>query len=310
MKKAVVAFGGNFISKAEQKEERIEEQFNNIRNASKHLLPLIKKYSVLITNGNGPQVGRLLRRVELSSIELSPIPLDICVANTQGSMGYMLQEGISNILGLNGIKKKVVTLITQVIVDKKDPAFQDFTKPIGSFYNEKEAGIHIKKDKWVMKKLGKGWRRVVPSPKPLAIVEINEIISLSKSSIVICCGGGGIPVIKEKGIIKGVEAVIDKDRVSALLANLINADLFIILTDVPYASINYGKKNQTAIRNTTVCEIMPYVAQGHFEEGSMKPKIEAAISFLNNKKKKVIITCPEMLEKALKGKAGTIIRKG
>lgn len=294
MRVAVVALGGNAILKSNEK-GTFQQQINNINKTVKQLKILLKKYKIVITHGNGPQVGNLLLQQEKSKEKIPPMPLDVCDAMTQGQIGYFLQMSLRNQL-----KKSVTTIVTQILVDKKDPAFKKPTKPIGPYYSDKIF-------KYMIKEL-EGWRRIVPSPKPKKIVEIEEIKNLVKKNvIVIACGGGGIPVILEKGKLKGIEAVIDKDYASERLATELKAEILFILTDIDHVYLNYGKNNPRPLKKITIEEAKKYMKQGHFREGSMKPKIEASIEFLKNGGKKVIIAELSSLEKALKNKAGTII---
>lgn len=289
MKIAVIALGGNALITPKEK-GTLEQQMRHIDKTVSHLKKLSKKYKLVITHGNGPQVGDLLIQ-QHSTKEIPSMPLDVCDAMTQGQLGYLLQKSIQNILN-----KKAVTVVTQILVDKKDPAFKKPTKPIGPYYKTK-----IEKN---MIKEPEGWRKVVPSPKPKQIIEIDQIKSLIKNYIVIACGGGGVPVIKEKEL-KGIEAVIDKDYATELLASELKADLLIFLTDVDSVYLNYGSRNPISIAEMNVKEAKKLMR--HFKEGSMKPKIEASINFLK-KGKKVIITKPELLDKALERKVGTVIK--
>ena len=263
----------------------------------------------MITHGNGPQVGSQLLRSEAGSSQTYTLPLDVCVAMTQGEIGYILQTSLQSILKSKNISTPVAGLITQVLVDKHDKAFLNPTKPIGPFYSKEAA--QKKKDElgWdIVEDAARGYRRVVPSPKPLDIIEL-EIIKdcLEKGIIVIASGGGGIPVSKENGTITGVEAVIDKDRASALLANQLGVECFIISTEVEQVYINFKKPNQTAIHRISLEGAKKYLVEGHFLEGSMKPKIEAAIDFLEGGGKQVIITDPDHIVAALDGQTGTHI---
>ena len=286
MKIAVVALGGNALQPANEK-WTYEELVKNINKTVFYLKPLASKFKIVFSHGNGPEVGNLLIQ-QHSTKEVPAMPLDICDAMTQGQLGYLLQKSIQSIL-----KKKAVTLVTQVEVDKNDKAFQNPTKPIGPYYKEKIERQMIKEPE--------GWRKIVASPKPKRILEIEEIKTLIKQGyIVIACGGGGIPVANGKG----VEAVIDKDYTTQLLASQLKADLLIFLTDVDSVYLNYESKKPIAIRKMKVKDAKKLMK--HFKEGSMKPKIKASIEFLK-KGKKVIITKPELLEKALEGKAGTVI---
>lgn len=308
MKKiAVIAIGGNSLIRAGQR-GTIEEQFENVTKTSEQIVKLFQTgYDVIITHGNGPQVGAQLLRSELASSQVYTQPLDVCVADTQGSMGYMLQLGVQNELAHHNINISVATIVTQVVVDKNDKGFTNPNKPIGPFYSKEEADRKIKELGWKMvEDAARGYRRVVPSPQPLEIVELEFIKScIEKDLIVISCGGGGIPVIRENSKLKGVEAVIDKDRASSLLASKLNADVFIISTDAEYVCLNYKKSNQINLEKVTLAEIKKYYNEGHFPPGNMGPKIEAAISFLENGGSEVIITTPEKIVDAVQGKTGT-----
>lgn len=308
-RKAVIAIGGNSILRAEQK-GTIPEQFANTIETSEHIADMIMMgYELVITHGNGPQVGNMLLMSEKTEELLYPLPLDICDSNTQGSMGYMIQQALGNVLKERKIKKSVVTVVTQVVVDRNDPAFKKPTKPIGSFYSKEKAEKYRKEKKWeIAEDAGRGYRRVVPSPEPLEIVE-NDIIKkiVDDGVIVIGVGGGGIPVVKEKNFLKGVEAVIDKDLASSLLASNINAELFLISTNVEKVFLNYNKPEQKGIDRMTVKDAKKYLSEGHFHPGSMGPKIEAGIRFLEKGGKEVIITSPECIGDALKNKTGTHI---
>jgi len=265
---------------------------------------------VVITHGNGPQVGFILLRSELASHVLHTVPLDSCGADTQGAIGYMIQQSLYNEFLKRGMRKQAVTVVTQVVVDKDDPAFQNPTKPIGPFYTEEEAKRLAAERGWVVKDdAGRGWRRVVPSPIPQEIVEQEAIKALIEQGfVVIGVGGGGIPVVRqEDGSLRGVEAVIDKDYASSLLASGIGADLFLISTAVEKVALNYGQPNQVWLDRMTVAEAKRYLAEGHFPPGSMGPKIEAIIQFLERGGKEAIITSPENIERALAGETGTRI---
>ena len=296
MKVAVVALGGNAILKSNEK-GTFRQQLKNIDKTVKQLIALLKKYRIAITHGNGPQVGNLLLQQEKSKQKIPPMPLDVCDAMTQGQIGYFLQMSIKNQL-----KKPVTTVVTQILVDKKDPAFKKPTKPIGPYYSKKIFKKMIKEEE--------GWRKVVPSPKPKKIIEIEGIKNLIKKGVItIACGGGGIPVVLKKGKLTGIEAVIDKDYASQKLATELKAETLILLTDIEYVYLNYGKKNQKPLKKITIKEATTYLKKGHFMEGSMKPKIEASIEFLRKGGKKVIITELLSLKKSLKNKAGTIITR-
>ena len=302
MKKVVIALGGNAILKKGE-ESSIARQFENTKNALKPLIKVIKNNSVVISHGNGPQVGQLL-------LQDPNMPLDVLDAETEGQLGYLIQQSIYNLFRENRIKRNVVSILTQVLVDKKDNAFRNPSKFIGPFYNKKQAELLKKKGFIIKEDIGRGYRRVVASPKPLVIIEADIIIDLLSSNIiVIAAGGGGIPVNYQNNKLKGVEAVIDKDLASACLANGIKADTFIMITDVDKVYLNFKKKNQKALNKVKLNEIKRYYKEGHFPPGSMGPKIEAAINFLSNNGKKVIITNIKNIEKAINGKAGTIIER-
>ena len=290
MRIAVIALGGNAVITPKEK-GTVDQQIKHINQTISHLRKLSKKYKLVITHGNGPEVGNLLIQQEKGKPEIPAMPLDVCDAMTQAQLGYFLQNSVQNIL-----KKKSVTVVTRILVNKNDKAFEKPTKPIGPFYKEKF-------EKNMIKEIY-GWRKIVPSPKPKRIIEIEQIKTLIKQGfIVIACGGGGIPVINDNGF-KGVEAVIDKDYASELLATRLKAELLVFLTDVGYVYLNYESKNPIAIRKMSIDEAKKMMY--NFKEGSMKPKIEASIKFLKGGKK-VIITKPELLDKALESKTGTVI---
>jgi carbamate kinase len=309
---AVLAIGGNSLIK-DKNHIALSSQYEAVQETSKYIAELVGEgLSMVITHGNGPQVGFLYRRGELARHELPLIPLDICGADTQGAIGYMIEMALLNEFRRRGIDKKVTVVVTKAVVDRGDRSFQHPTKPIGSFMSEKEALAHKQELGWeVLEDAGRGYRRVVPSPIPRIIIELDVIKMLVKSGyIVIAAGGGGIPVIQnEQGELEGVEAVIDKDLGSFLLARNLGADTFIISTAVDAVYLNFGKENQKPISRATLSDIKRYMAEGHFKPGSMKPKIEAIIQFLENDGKKAIITSPENLLRAIKGEAGTTITK-
>jgi carbamate kinase len=308
----VLAIGGNSLIK-DKNHIALSWQYEAVKETSKYIAELISEgLSLVITHGNGPQVGFLYRRGELARHELPLIPLDICGADTQGAIGYMIQKALLNEFREKGIAKKVTVVVTQTIVDRGDPSFEHPTKPIGSFMSAKEALANKKEFGWqVVEDAGRGFRRVVPSPIPREIVELDVIKLLVESGyIVVAAGGGGIPVIRnEQGDLEGVEAVIDKDLGSSLLARNLGADTFIISTTVDTVYLNFGKEDQKPLSRTPLPEIKRYLAEGHFKPGSMKPKIEAVIQFLEDGGKKAIITCPENLLKAIRGECGTTIVK-
>jgi carbamate kinase len=312
-KTAVIALGGNAITRKEV-EDTIANQFANTRSSLYGLIELIRSgYNIAITHGNGPQVGNAILRVELARDKAPILPLGICVADTEGGMGYMIGQSLQNRLSREKIQREVVTIITQVEVDKNDPELANPSKFIGQFYSEQEAVLFQTERDWVMREDShRGWRRVVPSPIPKKIVEGRIIAQLVDSGvIVIAAGGGGIPVYVEKdGTLEGVDAVIDKDRASALLANQIFAEMLIILTNVEKVAINFGKQNQKPIDEMTASQAEEYLSQGQFPPGSMGPKIEAAIDFLRNGGSKVVISSIDKAADAAFGNAGTVITRG
>jgi carbamate kinase len=305
---AVIAIGGNSLIKDSQKMS-VMDQYQAAGETSHHIAALVAAgYRVVVTHGNGPQVGFILLRSDLAKNVLHQVPLESCVADTQGAIGYQVGQTLSNELRRQNIKKSVATIVTQVLVDKNDPAFSRPTKPIGPFYTEEEGRKHQAENDWVLKEdAGRGWRRVVASPKPLQIIEEHTIrLLLEQDVIVIAVGGGGIPVVEnDKGELEGRAAVIDKDFASCLLAKNLHADLFIISTGVDQVAINFNKPNQKSLDKLTVAEAEKYQAEGQFPAGSMGPKIEAAIDFLKHGGKEVIITQPHLLEEAIAGRNGT-----
>jgi len=307
----VIALGGNALIKHGQK-GTAEEQIQNVDLACKHIAKLIKKgHRVVITHGNGPQVGNILIQQENAEDFVPKMPLDVCGAQSQGQIGYFIQQTLQRELHILKANTKVVTLVTRVLVDRNDPAFKNPTKPIGPFLSEEKAKkISHELGCKVINDANRGWRRVVPSPDPKEIIELPEIMRLlATGCIVICCGGGGIPVIKkdEDGL-KGIEAVIDKDLAAELLASKIGADKLIILTDVKKVALNYKKFNQENLDQITVTEATRYLCEGQFAHGSMGPKIEAGIRFAKSRKDRVaIIASLEDLEKAIENKEGTRI---
>ncbi len=309
-KTAVIAVGGNSLV-LDNKHQSVADQYAAVAKTAKRIAGMIEKgYNVVITHGNGPQVGFILLRSELARNKVHTVPLDSCGADTQGAIGYNFQMALGNEFKRRGIKKTVATIVTQVVVDKDDPAFKNPTKPIGPFYTKEEALEHQRVDSWdVMEDSGRGWRRVVASPMPKEIVEFDAIKKLVDSGVVvIAVGGGGIPVIRdENGELRGAAAVIDKDHASAMLAGKLKAELFIISTSVEKVYINFCRPNQQAIDKMTVAEARDYIKEGHFKAGSMLPKIEAAIKFLESGGKEALITDPFHLEEALEGKTGTRI---
>jgi carbamate kinase len=304
---AVVAIGGNSLIK-DQQHETVSDQFEAIRETCAHIASMIKQgWNVIITHGNGPQVGFSLLRSELTSQVIHSMPLDSCVADTQGTIGYMIQQSLCNELKKRQVKKQVATVVTQVLVNKNDPAFKNPTKPIGPFYEEEKAKKYQKERGWNVKEdSGRGWRRVVPSPEPVRIIEDKEINALANQGfVVVAVGGGGIPVIEENAELRGIEAVIDKDYASSLLATNLNADLFLITTPVEKVSLNFGRPDEKTLDRMTLREAKKRLKDGHFPPGSMGPKIQAIISFLEKGGKEAIITNPQNIERALLGKTGT-----
>jgi len=310
--KAVIALGGNAITK-KGVPDTIANQFAHTRQSLSGIIPLIKNgYNIVITHGNGPQVGNALMRVEMAYGTAPDLPLGICVADTEGGMGYMIEQSLLNRLRNEKIKRDVVTIVTQVIVDKDDPSMKDPEKYVGQFYDYKTARKYVKERGWHIKKdSDRGWRRVVPSPIPLEVVEADQIKTLMDlGTIVIAAGGGGIPIyIKENGDYEGVDAVIDKDRASAVLANAVGAELLMILTSVDQVALNFGKLDQRFLGEVKYADMKKYLKQGHFPPGSMGPKISAALMFLEQGGKKVIITSIDKAYEAVNGSAGTTIIK-
>lgn len=314
-KLAVIAIGGNSLIK-DEKQKSVEDQYQAAKETTFHIADMIESgWDVAIGHGNGPQVGFILRRSEIAAkVEgMHEVPLDVCGADSQGAIGYALQQTLQNELYRRGIRKPVATVVTQVLVDKNDAAFKKPSKPIGSFMDEAEAKRREKDMGWsVVEDAGRGWRRVVASPLPKEVVELESVGALIKAGVVvITVGGGGIPVIDVSDHeYKGVAAVIDKDFASSLLARLIKADLFLISTAVEKVAIHFGKPEQKWLDKMTVAEAKAYLAEGiHFAKGSMAPKIEAAIWYLENGGKEALITNPENIGRALKGETGTWIVK-
>jgi carbamate kinase len=310
VKKAVVALGGNAISNRDR-EDTIPHQFENTYASLGSIVELTKDgYQLAITHGNGPQVGNALLRVELAKRKAPILPLYICVADLQGGMGYMITQCLQNRLKKEGIDRDVVTLVSQVLVDEDDPAFENPTKFIGQFYDEKAAGKLHSEMGWKMAPFpgDKRWRRVVPSPKPLRLIERETIKRLlDNNSIVVAAGGGGIPVFFRDGKLFGVDAVIDKDLAAAVMARDIGAELLIIFTDIEKVAINFGRPDQKNLDEVTLAELKAYRNDEHFPPGSMGPKIEAAISFLENGGREVVIGSIGKGFDSIKGQAGTRI---
>jgi carbamate kinase len=311
-KLAVVAIGGNSLI-LDPKNPDVPHQWNAVHETCKHIAQMIAEgWNVVVTHGNGPQVGYILRRAELASREVHTVPLDLIVADTQGAIGYMLQQELDNALRRLGINRTIITVVSQVRVDPDDPAFQKPSKPIGGFMTEDEARKFEKEGWTVVEDAGRGWRRVVASPKPLAFQEINAIRALIMSDyIVIAGGGGGIPVVRDNaGDLHGTFAVIDKDRASSLLAQILRADLFVISTGVEKVALNFNKPDQRVLDSMTLSEAQQYMTEGHFAPGSMLPKIEAAVEFMRMGGPLAIITDPPNLARAMRGETGTRILPG
>jgi len=314
MPKLVLAIGGNSLIPDKQ-HQSVQDQYHAADETSDHIAGLIEQgWDVVVSHGNGPQVGFILRRSELASSELHEIPLDYCGADTQGAIGYMLQQTMLNDFVDRGIEKSVATVVTQVEVDPNDPAFANPSKPIGSFMDEEEAMRRRHEDGWDVKEdAGRGWRRVVASPQPVRIVELEVIKTLLDTGVAtIAVGGGGIPVVRnEDGKLEGIAAVIDKDLASALLASLVDADVLLISTAVEKVALNFGTPEERWIDQMTLGEVKQYLDEGvHFAEGSMAPKMRAVVQFLEAGGREALITNPVNLEKAMAGETGTRIVQG
>jgi carbamate kinase len=309
-KLAVVAFGGNALLRPEDHGTQ-EEQIARAKQASRWLAEIVRHgYKLIVVHGNGPQVGNILVQAEEASTKIPPQTLDVCVAQTEGSIGFMLQQAIRNRLESIGVGGEVATILTEVEVDVNDPAFKRPTKPIGPFFTRYRAEALERDLGWVMKEdAGRGWRHVVPSPKPLRILNVKTVSRmLETAAVVVAAGGGGIPVVKGRdGQWRGIEAVIDKDYASAKLAADLDADLFVILTGVPKVALDFGKPTQRYVERLTIAEAEKAMAEGQFPAGSMGPKIESAIEFVKATGKQVLITEVEVLREALQGKDGTVI---
>lgn len=307
---AVVAIGGNSLIMDKQHED-VGSQVKAVEESAKHIADMIQRgWNVIVTHGNGPQVGFILRRNELAHPEVHMTPLDVIGADTQGSIGYMIARALDNEFKVRGIQRSVAAIVTQVLVDRNDPGFKNPTKGIGGFTTKENADMFAKEGWMVKEDAGRGWRRMIASPIPTKIVELDAIKSLIENGfIVVAVGGGGIPMIEdEKGMLQGVYAVIDKDRASSLLAADLKADLFLISTAVEKVAINYNKPDQKWLDRMTLSEAKKLYAEGHFLSGSMGPKIEAIIAFLEaNPKGQALVTSPERIADALDGKTGTWI---
>lgn len=309
-KKVVVALGGNAILQPKQA-ATYENQYNNVLNATKRMVEIHKAgYELIVTHGNGPQVGNIIAQNEAAKHVVEPFPIYINGAQSQGLIGYMMEAALKNNLKAQGIDNNVVTLLTMVEVDQFDPAFQNPTKPIGVFFTEEEAKqLEEEKGYAMVEDAGRGYRRVVPSPEPQLIHGVDAINELAKNAIVISSGGGGIPVYRDdSGLLKGLDAVIDKDRSGLKLAQQTDADIFIILTDVPNVYINYGKENEEKLTNVTLEDAERYIQEGQFAAGSMLPKVKAAVDFARSGKEAIICSLDQAVE-ALAGQAGTRFTK-
>ena len=308
-KTIVVAIGGNSLI-SDEAHQSVPDQYRAVEETSRHLSAMLQggDLRLVITHGNGPQVGFILRRSELASGALHAVPLDSCVADTQGALGYQLQCALHNAFGQIGLRRQAVAVVTQVLVDARDPAFQKPNKPIGSFMSREKAEEHRVREGWdVVEDAGRGWRRVVSSPRPKAIIEIEAVKTLLDAGfVVIAAGGGGVAVVEDgQGALAGAAAVVDKDLASSLLARQLGADLLVISTAVEQACLDYGKPTQRALARMTVAEAKRYIAEGHFKPGSMLPKVEALVQFLEAGGQEGLITDPPLLLPALKGLTGT-----
>jgi carbamate kinase len=308
---ALIAFGGNAILPKTQRGLQ-SEQIKNAQKAAKLMIYIVKRgYDLIVVHGNGPQVGNLLIQMEESITKVPPFSLEVCDAMTEGSMGFMLEKAIVNELRKNSLDKDVATLITQVVVDREDPAFKNPTKPIGPFYTKYRAQMLRREKNWaIIEDSGRGYRKVVPSPQPIDVIPKRIIQDLVHSGkIVIALGGGGIPVIiNGRGLFEGVEAVIDKDYAASLVAREVKADLFIILTDVNRVCLNYGTPDEEPIEVMTVKQAEEHISQGQFPPGSMGPKIKAAIEYIQSGGKEVLITSANHLKASLINRSGTKIK--
>ncbi len=307
---AVVAIGGNSLIKDEA-HRTVPDQFNAVRETAGHIAEMIAQgWNVVITHGNGPQVGFIIQRAEMAIPTLHPVPLDSCDADTQGAIGYMIQQALYNEFLRRGMARQCITVVTQVLVERDDPAMQNPAKPIGSFYSLAEARERIERDHWRMiEDAGRGWRRVVPSPQPREIIECDAINALLEAGfVVVAAGGGGIPVVRDdSGRLFGVEGVIDKDLASSLLATRLKADLLLISTAVEKVALNYRQPDQRDLARLTLSEAREYAAAGHFAAGSMGPKIQAIINYLEQGGRAGLITMPATISRALSGQTGTWI---
>lgn len=311
MKKLVIALGGNALQEA-GKPATAQAQLEVVEKTSEYIADIVERgYEVIVAHGNGPQVGRIVIQNEVASASTPAMPFDVCGAMSQGMIGYHIQQGLSKVLRHRGINKNVVTIVTQVVVDKDDPKFKAPSKPIGPFYTEEEAKAIAAEKGYTMKEdAGRGWRRVVASPLPVEIVELDAVKTLNDEGfVVVTVGGGGIPVVRnEAGDLEGVAAVIDKDLASEKLARDMDADALVILTAVEKVSINFKKPDQKNLDRMSAAEAKQYIKEGHFAPGSMLPKIEAALNFVESKPGRIaIITSLDKAVDAIEGRAGTTI---
>jgi carbamate kinase len=309
-KTAIVAAGGNSLIIDEQ-HKSIPDQYEAAATTCRYIVDMIEQgWNVVITHGNGPQVGFIMRRSEIAIAEVPPVPMDYAGADTQGAIGYMFQRAMRNEMKKRGIDRKAIAVVTQILVDRKDPAFAKPAKPIGSFMDETVAKKHASEHGWTVREEGdRGWRRVVPSPRPVSILDIAAIETLVDDGyVVIACGGGGIPVYEDNdGVVQGVEAVIDKDYASGLLAQELRAELFVITTEVEQVAIDFGKDSQRWLSKITAAEARTYFDDGQFPAGSMGPKILAILEFIDAGGGAGVITNPPNLGRALAGETGTWI---
>ena len=313
-KTVVIAIGGNSLI-SDSGHQSVSDQYDAAAQTCVHIASMLKEEDLrlVVTHGNGPQVGFILRRSELAAPELHMVPLDSCVADTQGALGYQLQRAMHNEFRRRGVARTAVTVVTQVLVDTNDPALDKPNKPIGSFMSQEQAESHRVKDGWALvEDSGRGWRRVVASPQPKAILELDAVKSLLDAGfVVVAGGGGGIAVVEdERGDLSGVPAVIDKDLASSLMARQLKAELLIISTAVEKVCLNYGKPDQKSLSTMTLAEARQYIREGHFKPGSMLPKVQAVVDFLEGGGHEAIITDPEHLAAAIAGKAGTRVTRG
>jgi carbamate kinase len=307
--RTVLAIGGNSLIRSKDRSS-FADQLATTAETCRHIADIVEAgHDVVVTHGNGPQVGFILIRSHLARNRLPEVPLDACNAQTQAEVGYMIQQSLDNEFKARGIAKPVVTVVTQVVVDAADPAFQHPSKPVGPFYTKGEAAKLERELGWVLREdAGRGFRRLVPSPRPIDVVEKPEVETLLRSgAVVVACGGGGIPVVRDNGMLKGVAAVIDKDLASSLLAGEIGAERLVISTAVEQVYLNYGQANQTAMARVSAKDMEKHVSARQFPAGSMGPKIEAALDFLQRGGKEVVITDPDHLAEAMAGRAGTHI---